>query len=45
MNSNNYTVKQQTMHHKFLQYTLFIVSLLVKEPVLDFIIQTNSNHS
>jgi len=28
INYNNYTVKQQTMHHKFLQYILVIVSLL-----------------
>ena len=27
MNSNNYTVKQHAMHHKFLQYTFVIVSL------------------
>ena len=45
MNYNNYTVKQQTMHHKFLQYILVIVSFLVKEPVLDFMIQTNFNQS
>jgi polysaccharide export outer membrane protein len=28
MNFNNYKVKQQTMHHKFLQYTFVIVSFL-----------------
>ena len=45
MNSNNYTVKQHIMHHNFLQYTFVIVSFLVKEPVLDFMIQTNFNQS
>ena len=28
MNSNNYTVKQHIMHHKFLPYTFVIISLL-----------------
>ena len=28
MNSNNYTVKQHAMHHKFLPYTFVIISLL-----------------
>ena len=28
MNSNNYTVKQHIMHHKFLQYTFVIISFL-----------------
>ena len=28
MNSNNYTVKQHTMHHKFLPYTFVIISFL-----------------
>ena len=28
MNSNNYAVKQKTMHYKFLQYILVIVSFL-----------------
>ena len=28
MNSNNFTIKQHTMHHKFLQYTFIIISLL-----------------
>ena len=28
INSNNYTVKQHIMHHKFLQYIFVIVSLL-----------------
>ena len=28
MNSNNYTVKQYIMHHKFLPYTFVIISFL-----------------
>ena len=28
MNSNNYTVKQHAMHHKFLPYTFVIISFL-----------------
>ena len=28
MNSNNFTIKKETMHHKFLQYTFIIVSFL-----------------
>ena len=28
MNSNNYTVKQHIMHHKFLPYTFVLISLL-----------------
>ena len=28
MNSNNYTVKQHIMHHKFLPYTFVIISFL-----------------
>jgi len=42
---SNYTVKQYVMSHKILHYTFVIVSFLVKEPVLDFMIQTNFNQS
>ena len=42
---SNYTVKQYVMSHKILHYTFVIVSFLVKEPVLDFMIQTNNNQS
>ena len=45
MISNNYIVKQYIMPHEILHYTFVIVSFLVKEPVLDFMIQTNNNQS
>jgi len=45
MISSNYIVKQYIMPRKILHYTFVIVSFLVKEPVLDCMIQTNCNQS
>ena len=42
---SNCKLKQFIMVHKILHYTFVIVSFLVKEPVLDFMIQTNCNQS
>ena len=45
MISSNYIVKQYIIPHEILHYTFVIVSFLVKESVLDFMIQTNNNQS
>ena len=42
---SKYAVKQYIMLYKILDYTFVIVPFLVKEPVLDFMIQTNFNQS
>ena len=45
MNSNNYIVKHNIMPRKILLYAFVIVTFLVKESLLDFMIQTNFNQS